>query len=243
MTARVAILTDVHGNAAALRAALADIDRTADVERIYSLGDMIAIGPDTNEVLDMLFFRDDVSMILGNHEDAVLAAVAGDDPGSPGTERIHHFWVASQIVPQFVSALRSLPRRLQPEYEGQQLLLIHYHLTPDGRFAPVDREPTLEKLEHLYAGSTAAAVCFGHHHPVHLYRSTQRLYVNPGSLGCCHEPLARYAILICESTGVHAELRAVPYDNRDFLASYRRLDVPAGDFILALFHGNQHLSR
>jgi hypothetical protein len=34
-------------------------------------------------------------------------------------------------------------------------------------------------------------------------------------------------------------MRDIPYDNRAFLASYERLGVPAGEFILQLFHGNQ----
>lgn len=241
MTTNIAILVDVHGNAPALKAALADIDREGRVDHIYSLGDMIAIGPDTNEVLDILFARRDVAMLKGNHEDAVLAAVDGNDPGTPGTERIHHLWVASHIARAFVPALRALPRVLEPEVEGQHLLLLHYHMTADGRLLPVDREPSLNKLERMYAGCRAVAVCFGHHHPVHYFRSARRAYVNPGSLGCCHQPLARYAVLACSRSGVQVEMRAVPYDNRAFLASYERLEVPARELILDLFHGNQHV--
>ncbi|MNW16961.1 hypothetical protein D3C71_2159920 [compost metagenome] len=39
----------------------------------FCLEDMIGIGPDTNEVLNLLFSRNDVSMIIGNHNEAVLA--------------------------------------------------------------------------------------------------------------------------------------------------------------------------
>lgn len=59
---KIAIITDVHGNAPALKAALSEIDNRRDIEHIYCLGDMVAIGPDTNEVLHMLFSRADVSM-------------------------------------------------------------------------------------------------------------------------------------------------------------------------------------
>lgn len=239
----IAILTDVHGNAPALGAVLTDIDKIGQVERIYSLGDMIAIGPDTNQVLAMLFARDDVTMIRGNHEDAVLAVLDGKDPGSPGTERIHHGWVADQLDPTFVPSLRSLPLSLTLDYANHRLLLVHYHLSPAGRYLPADREPSLDKLEEQYRGCRADAVCFGHHHPVHLYRSGARLYLNPGALGCHDRPKARYALLTIADEGIGVELRAVPYDNRAFLASYHALDVPAADFILQLFHGNQHLAQ
>lgn len=65
---KFAVITDVHGNSRALEAVLAEIDAAEDVERIYCLGDMIAIGHETNEVLGILFARDDVSMLTGNHE-------------------------------------------------------------------------------------------------------------------------------------------------------------------------------
>ncbi len=232
-------MADVHGNAPALRAVLDDIDAQDGIEHTYCLGDMIAIGPDTNEVLDILFSRPGISMILGNHEDAVLAVLDGRDPGSPGTERIHHFWVAQCIQRQHARALRQLPRRLVRDHGGQRLLLVHYHEDDHGRFQPVDREPTVERLEAIYADCEARGVCFGHHHPRHFFRSQKRIYVNPGSLGCYHLPVARYAILICGDGQVLVEMRDVPYDNRDFLASYERLAVPAGDFIIKTFHGNQ----
>jgi hypothetical protein len=86
-------------------------------------------------------------------------------------------------------------------------------------------------------------VCFGHHHPVHLFRSASRLYLNPGALGCNDRPEARYALLTIDRERVDVQFRAVPYDNRAFLDSYQALNVPAGEFILQLFHGNQHLKH
>lgn len=41
----IAIITDIHENAPALRVVLAEIDNKKDVEHIYCLGDMIGIGP------------------------------------------------------------------------------------------------------------------------------------------------------------------------------------------------------
>lgn len=239
---KVAIMTDVHGNPYALRAALDDID-SLGIERTYCLGDMISIGPFTNEVLAILLDRADVTMLIGNHEEAILAVLDGKDPGSPGTEKLHHMWIASRIDQQYVPTLRTLPRVLQVEHGGRRLLLLHYHLTHHGHFAPPDREPSVEKLEAMYASSGADAVCFGHHHPPHYFRSASRVYVNPGSLGCADQPVARYAILACGSEGVDVEMRAVPYDNEEFLASYARLGVPAGDFILKIFHGNQQAAN
>jgi putative phosphoesterase len=236
---RIAVITDVHGNGPALRAALSEIDAEGGVEEIFCLGDMIAIGPDSNEVLELLFGRPDVTMLSGNHEEAVLAAAAGRDPGTPGTERTHHEWIASRLDRTFIPRLETLPRSLTWRHGDRSVLLLHYHRDGQGNLLPVDREPALEKLEALYRGYEVDAVCFGHHHPVHHFVGPRRTYLNPGSLGCCEYPVARYAIIGVGSEGLSVELRAAPYDNRDFLASYYRLGVPAADFIIATFHGNQ----
>lgn len=42
----LAILTDIHGNALALRAVLAELDGRADITHTYCLGDQISIGPE-----------------------------------------------------------------------------------------------------------------------------------------------------------------------------------------------------
>lgn len=74
---KVAIITDVHGNASALKAVLRDIDQREEIDRLYCLGDMVGIGPDTNEVLELLFSRNDLSMITGNHDEAVPPSLTG----------------------------------------------------------------------------------------------------------------------------------------------------------------------
>lgn len=52
---KIGVITDIHGNAPALKAVLNKLDKRRDIEHIYCLGDMVGIGPDTNEVLKILF--------------------------------------------------------------------------------------------------------------------------------------------------------------------------------------------
>ena len=51
---RIAIVSDVHANADALRAVLDDIDRR-NVRAIVCLGDTVGYGAEPSEVLDLLF--------------------------------------------------------------------------------------------------------------------------------------------------------------------------------------------
>ncbi|WP_108721957.1 metallophosphoesterase family protein [Paenibacillus ihuae] len=49
----VAVITDIHGNAAALEAVLQDI-LGRGLRQIVCLGDVVGIGPDTDRVFELL---------------------------------------------------------------------------------------------------------------------------------------------------------------------------------------------
>ena len=67
---RTALISDIHGNAEALRTVLADIDAKG-VERIICLGDIIGYGPDPLGCVDLVRKRCAWSL-MGNHDFAVL---------------------------------------------------------------------------------------------------------------------------------------------------------------------------
>ena len=66
---RYAIISDVHANAAALRAVLQDA-ADAKAERIVCLGDVLGYGPEPVEALELVYRRVHVCL-TGNHDDAV----------------------------------------------------------------------------------------------------------------------------------------------------------------------------
>ena len=49
----LAFISDVHGNLAALEAALDDL-RRRDVDAVYHLGDLVGYGPHPNEVIERI---------------------------------------------------------------------------------------------------------------------------------------------------------------------------------------------
>jgi predicted phosphodiesterase len=65
-----AIISDIHANAAALHAVLADIDRRG-VSRIICLGDTVGYGPDPLECADLVRQKCAWSL-MGNHDYGVL---------------------------------------------------------------------------------------------------------------------------------------------------------------------------
>ncbi|MDM5329927.1 metallophosphoesterase family protein [Neobacillus sp. CF12] len=244
---KIGVITDVHGNAPALKAVLNELDKRRDIEHIYCLGDMIGIGPDTNEVLETLFARTDVSMITGNHDEAVLALLKGEEhPLSHSHAKEHHQWIADKMDKGFISKLEVLPRTISQTIEGKSILFIHYHikrakLNDHISQDPFSRivEPGLDNLTSLFEGYEEDLICFGHHHPLHFFEGDNTIFLNPGSLGCNSKPTAPYSIVNIEKDKLVVSLEEVAFDNTRFLESYERLQVPERDFLINVFHGNQ----
>ncbi len=237
MATKIGFVTDVHGNAPALRTVLAELARENDLAHVYGAGDLIGIGPDTNEVLELLFGLPNFSSVAGNHEDCILALLAGEVPNSPPGMEEHHQWIANELDRRFLPQLQALPRFLAPRHGDGELFIAHYHLDTEQKLLPIDPEPTLAKLDVHYAESPAAAVLTGHHHDGHFFARPGRVYLNPGALGCGQQPVARYAVLTLDEERISVDRREVAYDWEGLLRSYRERNVPGGEFILERVFG------
>lgn len=243
---KIGIIADIHGNASALKAVLKEFDRSRKIDHIFCLGDMVAIGPDTNEVLEILFSRNDVSIITGNHDEAVLALLKGEEhPLSHFYVKEHHQWVADNMDKSFIPKLEQLPRKINTKIDGLSILFIHYHIEHNKLKKHISKDPfskivkpSLDNLNVLFKDCKEDLICFGHHHPVHYFKSNKTIYLNPSSLGCNIKPTAPYSIVKIEKE-IEISLNEVAYDNTNFLASYQRLQIPDRDFIMKVFHGNQ----
>ncbi|MBB4823321.1 putative phosphoesterase [Sporosarcina luteola] len=244
---KIGLIADIHGNAPALKAVLGEFDTRGDIEHIYCLGDMIGIGPDTNEVLKLLFSRTDISMITGNHDEAILALLKGEEhPVSHSHAREHHQWIADNMDRAFIPELEKLPRIIKRTIEGNSILFIHYQIKQDNIKEHISKdpfsrivEPSLDNVANLFKGNEEHVICFGHHHPIHFFRDNHTVYINPGSLGCNAKPVAPYSIVEIKPNEISVRLEKISYDNRKFLESYELLQVPDREFLMKAFHGNQ----
>jgi len=241
---KLAIITDIHGNALALEAVLQDIDARGDIDEIWCLGDMVAMGPDSNEVLDILFARQDVHMITGNHDEAILSLLNEEGhPESYKHTREHHEWIAGRLQPEHAERLKQLPRVLEKEVNGTNILGIHYHIEKHKRQAHIKDEPfysilepTLENMERMFGDYPADIICFGHNHPEHLFQTERHIYLNPGALGVSKGDTAPYGIIDLSKPEAAVTIRQVTYDKAAFLKKFETLQVPQREIMFKLFY-------
>ncbi|MFG6497623.1 metallophosphoesterase family protein [Fictibacillus sp. UD] len=240
-----AYFTDIHGNIDALQAVVDDAIKMG-ARRFICGGDMIGIGPFTNEVLELLFNLPSVDMVIGNHDEAVLSLKFGlPYPESHFHAKKHHQWIANHLEDRYANKLHKLPRELKFVQENIRFLITHYPFKrgkkespiSEDPFMPIISQPDTKSMHALFGHSLPYDfIGFGHHHIVHDFKIDQTHFVNPGALGCNAQAEARYALVYEEDQKILVEYNSVPYDRTNLFKAYRELQVPDGAFLMKAFH-------
>ena len=169
---RVALVSDSHGNAIGLRAALDDIaGRGADL--IVALGDMAQGGPQPVESLGLLRGAG-ARVVMGNSDAFLLDPDSGREPL---TERhlVQRDWTLAQLSEDDLSYLRSFEPTIELDLDDLSLLCFH------GSPGDYDDVVLPEDPPDLFTGADILAG--GHVHVPQLRRVGEAWYVNPGSVG------------------------------------------------------------
>jgi putative phosphoesterase len=216
--ARLALLSDVHGNAAALDAVRKEIKRQKP-DAVLVAGDHALNGPRPAEAVDALreLEADGALIVQGNTDVAVAdfdyaAAFPWFPEGVPDSFVAAAEWAHETLGPERVDWLRRLPseRRLRID----DTLVLVTHASPgsqtQGFDATLDAASVIERL----ARTDARVVCCGHTHLPDIRDFGYRVIVNDGSAGYVFDgdPTASWAIVDLADGEVAAEIRRTPFD-------------------------------
>ncbi|HTY02719.1 MAG TPA: metallophosphoesterase family protein [Rhodocyclaceae bacterium] len=243
---RIAFVSDIHGNLAALEAVAADIERRG-VDRVVNLGDNLS-GPLLPRQTAQFLMASGWLSLAGNHDREVLTLEARGDAGAPSDTYAHA---------QLTAAEFDWLRTLRPSARLDDEVFV-CHATPDH-----DCTYFLETVEHgrvrlaspaeiavRLGGERSPVVACGHTHVPRAVRTASgQLIVNPGSVGLPAysdddpEPHVvengatdtRYAIIERTPAGWNAQLIALPYDYAPMAALARKHHRP--DWEIALLTG------
>lgn len=218
MTRKIGVISDVHGNIEALNAILQLLDEEKCDEIIHT-GDVVSIGPNSRECLELLLGRNDVTLLLGNHDrDFALNHTAVRNLSHVPAE--HKEQVFATLTERERQAVKNFPLFVVRNCGKSKIVFTHYAFKPQPTrpdefpFMPLQTEPTAEKFDEIFAsldGTGCDAVFFGHkHEPCDLVG--KRLYVDVGSVGCHPDPLARGIVIEYDENAWSYRRVYAPYD-------------------------------
>ena len=81
-------------------------------------------------------------------------------------------------------------------------------------------------------------IFYGHHHPYSDLQGRAR-YLNPGSLGCYQQAVARYCLVDIGPEGWSVTHHSVSYDDRALYLAFEGRGVPERAFIYRAFFGGR----
>lgn len=228
---RYALLSDIHANADALEAVLAQV-RSTPLDGVICLGDVVGYGAEPEACLDMVYESCDL-VILGNHDEAALHDGVLERFNANARDSIHY--TRARLTKEHIAWMKSWPRRAS----ALDLDITHGSFAPDGWDYLTDATAALA----CFDGFEGPLAAVGHTHipaaftlgddglpegrllpaavKISLPRE-KRCVVNPGSVGQPRDrnPDAAWALLDTDEMTI--QVLRVAYDVE---AAHRKIAV------------------
>ena len=220
---KIAVLSDIHGNAPALEAVLEDVASWGADEMIVN-GDLINRGPSSLAVIELLQREWPAARLLrGNHENWVLhTARTGPRPASTTFEidRMAH-WTVAQLG-TVLGRIDGWADHLDlSDLEGGSLHITHGSRLGDrnGISPECEGEALAQRL-----GDPRDLFVSSHTHRAFTRRIDGRLLINTGSVGQPFDGDVRagYARLWFLQGRWHGTITRVSYDRREAVADFQQ---------------------
>lgn len=207
---KLAVISDIHSNAHALRVALADIE-ARNVDAIYCLGDVVGYGADAAECVDLVRERC-TACVIGNHDEAVgFERGINSIPKDARKAAAHN---REQLDDAQLDWLRSLPLRI----DGDQLSFVHSSPQSPETWMRLDSFMRVKEQFNHFDGD----VCFlGHTHipgiisdrlGVLTVRKGYRFMINCGSIGQPRDNDPRLSFAVFDTDAFTCEIIRIGYD-------------------------------
>jgi predicted phosphodiesterase len=192
---RIAIFSDIHGNTPGLRAVLAAIEKAGGADLTVAAGDLVAGGPGTEEIFDLLLAHG-VTILRGNWRDFAWRSAE---------------WLWARIAQPYLDLVAGLPQTLRLEpVPGHRLTICH--AAPDNVWSntcAAQNDPAL--LRAVYGGEDAEVIAYGHYHAHHTLWLDDKLLVNVAGVSTARRGLSAYSLI--QYAGFwQVQQYQVPYD-------------------------------
>ena len=209
---RVAILSDIHSNALALEACLADARREG-ADGFVFLGDYVSGLAEPEKTLELVYeirSRYPTVCVRGNRERYMLSHQEGVADLKKDLQTGSYLYTYERLQERDLAFFADIPFYDVAEIGGVVFEIAHATKTMD-RFYFWKDDP---RIAQVFCQMTEAYLLTGHAHRQYVQTEDGKTILNPGSVGlpCSGDALAQYAVLCVENGCVSHRFRRVPYD-------------------------------
>ena len=235
---RIAIISDIHGNLAALEAVLVDIDTIYKTDEIYCLGDLVDAAPYHNEVIQLIKKRG-ILTVMGNHDERIafdgkIIPRSKHSPEETQARIIAINYTKESITKENKAHLATFKSEIKVEIGGVSILLVHGSPSSNSEYVFEDHD--VAEVEEWLCTSGADILITGHTHysyiraiPSPKNRGSQFI-VNAGSVGRTRENIGAKAVYlwltINDDDSFEFTLRKIDYDVNRTIQAIKASPIP-----------------
>ncbi|WP_251549821.1 metallophosphoesterase family protein [Neobacillus muris] len=209
---KIAFISDIHGNAAALEAVLKDIEKK-EVDKIYVLGDLCFRGPEPKRSIELVR-QLDTDVIKGNADEWVVRGVKPGEVPEQSLEIMNRErdWTVSQLDQDSLDYLQNLPSALEAEFG--HIKVQAFHATPDNLFDIVYPFEADESLMGKMMKNQADLYIYAHIHKPYIRFINGKCIMNIGSVGLPFDGVRKssYGLLEVSDESWQTTIVRVNYD-------------------------------
>lgn len=247
---KIAVLSDIHGNATALAAVLADA-QAQQVTAYWTVGDTTVRGPEPERCLQLLDQVHPTAAVRGNHEENYQKVLTADPETFTKPKQIMatiltHF-DHQQLSPAHFKQLLNLPMTETKKVGPLTIRLQHVLPTiiSGHSLAPTESQANFD----CAASGDPDIVIYAHtHQPIMRYSTNGQLILNAGTVGlptavrpALRQHKAMYLILTIDDSGLQAiDYRQVAFDWQHAIDLADDLELPYREFYAATLRTNAY---
>lgn len=226
---KIAVMSDIHGNALALEAVLKDIAGRS-VDMVFCLGDLVGYGAYPNEVIELIR-KNHIPTIMGNYDDGVgyersECGCAYKDERSIELGHRSLAWMKEHVTLENKTYLRGLLQRLEFTMYNKKVLLVHGSPRKINEYLFEDRPD--DSILRLFSSENVDLLICGHTHLPYTKNLQGKYLINTGSVGKPKDgnPGAGYMILTLTENIVNTEIIRVAYDVEAMAKAIEATELP-----------------
>lgn len=233
---KLAFISDIHGNAAALEAVLTNIEEKK-VDKVFVLGDLCYRGIEPKRSLDLVKSLN-CDVIKGNADEWVVRGVREGEVPDQALEMMNkeRDWIVSKLDEESIKYLKELPTELNLTFGD---VTIHaFHATPKSLFEVVQPDESDEILTDKLMVKQADLYIYAHIHKPFIRCLNGKYIINCGSVGLPFDGLkkASYTLVEIEAGSIQVSNMRVAYDVENVIQQFKQSDYPNRELLTKILH-------
>lgn len=224
---KIAVLSDIHGNAIALNYVIKDM-REQGINKVIILGDVVMKGPMPTEVMNELKKLDILGWIKGNTDVWFEEISESDEPRTDKEKKLYSYYsyAMKNMNKKDIEFINDLPVEYSLTYNGVKILCVHG--TPKSNVEAIDGSICVEEIKEIIKDVKEDVILCGHSHCSFICKVDGKKIFNAGSIGnpLDNDNRASYGILDFSKEDVKLINKRVTYPVNEIVKIAEKNDFP-----------------